>query len=109
MGASAEQILGLYRDRGPRIFPRASGLHGWLPRLYRNLLGPKYSPAELRQSIEGVVGQKTLADAKTRLLIPAYDTTMGRVYVFKRPHMPPCDTRDAEERAIDIALGSVWH
>ena len=84
----------------------ASGLDGWLPGFFRNLLGPKYSPAELRQAIEGVVGQKTLAEANTRLLIPAYDATMGRVYVFKTPHVPPGDTRDADKRAADVALAT---
>jgi patatin-like phospholipase/acyl hydrolase len=106
MGASPEQILGLYRDRGSRIFPRASGLDGWLPGFFRNVLGPKYSPDALRQAIEGVVGQKTLADAKTRLLVPAYDATMGRVYVFKTPHVPPGDARDADKRAVDVALAT---
>ena len=106
MGAPAEQILGLYRNRGHRIFPRASGLKGWLPGFFRNLIGPKYSPDALRQAIVEVVGTRTLAEATTRLLIPVYDATMGRVYVFKTPHIPPGDTRDADKRAADVAMAT---
>jgi len=106
LGGTAEQILGLYRERGARIFPPASGLGGWLPGFFRNLLGPKYRPDELRRAIEGIVAAKTLADAKTRLVIPAYDASMGRVYLFKTPHVPPGDTRDADKLASDVALAT---
>ena len=106
MGASAAQILDLYRNRGTKIFPPASGAKGWLPGYVRNLFGPKFSPKDLEQAIEGVVGDMTLADAVTRLVIPAYDALLGRVYLFKTPHIPPGDTRDADTRAVDVALAT---
>jgi uncharacterized protein len=106
MGGTIDQILKLYRDRGSRIFPRGSGVEGWLPEFFRNLFGPKYTSDELRQAIEEVVGTATLGEARTRLVIPAYDATLGRVYMFKTPHVPPGDRRDADERAVDVALAT---
>jgi uncharacterized protein len=106
MGGTIDQILKLYRDRGTRIFPRGSGVEGWLPEFFRNLFGPRYTSDELRQAIEEVVGTATLGEARTRLVIPAYDATMGRVYVFKTPHVPPGDRRDADKRAVDVVLAT---
>ena len=105
-GATTEDLLTLFRDRGARIFPGASGMKRWLPGFFRNLIGPKFKPDELRGAVEGVVGKKTMAEAQTRLLIPAYDASMGRVYLFKTPHVPPGDLRDANKAAVDVALAT---
>lgn len=104
MGATAEQILSFYSDRGARIFPRTGGVGGWL-RTFRNLFRPKFSPAELRKAVSEVVGEKPLGEAKTRLVIPTYDTEMGRVYLFKTSHHPHC-TYAREVKAVDAALAT---
>jgi patatin-like phospholipase/acyl hydrolase len=106
MGGTIGQILKLYRDRGTRIFPRGSGVEGWLPEFFRSLFGRRYTSDELRQAIEELVRTATLGEARARLVIPAYDTTMGRVYIFKTPHVPPDDRRDADKRAVDVALAT---
>jgi len=104
MGASAETILKFYSDSGAKIFPRTSGVGGWLKR-FRDLFRPKYTPAELRKAIEAVVGSSPLRDARTRLVIPSYDTEMGRIYLFKTPHHPWC-AQDGDTLAVDVALAT---
>lgn len=104
MGATAEQILKFYSERGAKIFPRAGGAGGWL-KGFRDLFRPKFSPVELRKAIGDVVGEKPLSEAKTRLVIPTYDAEMGRVYLFKTPHHPHCNySRDV--KAVDAALAT---
>jgi uncharacterized protein len=104
MGQSAAQILRFYEDQGAAIFPPAKGVGGWLKTL-GNLRRPKFSPSALRQAIVSVVGDQPLKAARTRLAIPAYDASMGRIYVFKTPHNPD-RTQDADTPAVDVALAT---
>jgi uncharacterized protein len=104
MGATIEQILGFYRDRGAKIFPSNTGVSGWLGTL-GSLFRPKFSPVELRKAIGEVVGDQPLENARTRLVVPTYDTEMGRIYLFKTPHHPDCVyARDV--KAVDAALAT---
>ncbi len=104
MGASAEDVCKFYETRGPQIFPAGGGLGGWV-RLFRNVRQPKFSPQALREAIQEVVGDQPLAKAKTRLVIPAYDAELGRVYLFKTPH-PPGNGYDGDLPAVDVALAT---
>jgi uncharacterized protein len=104
MGQSAEQILRFYEEKGAAIFPSAKGVGGWLKTL-RTLRRPKFSPEALRQAIASVVGDQPLKAAQTRLAIPAYDASMGRIYVFKTPHDPD-RSQDADTPALDVALAT---
>ncbi len=104
MGASAQQILEFYSVRGPKIFPRSGGVGGWL-RSLGNLFRPKFSPAELRKAVCDVVGDRPLSEARTRLVIPTYDTEMGQVYLFKTPHHLHC-AYTREVKAVDAALAT---
>jgi uncharacterized protein len=79
---------------------------GWAGGFFHSLFGPKYTSDALRKAVEGVVGGATLAQARTRLVIPTYDAIRGRLYVFKTPHADPPDTRDADKRAADVALAT---
>ena len=87
MGASAEQILRSTRSGARLSFPGRQGRRR-LAQDLRNLRRPKFSPQALREAITSVVGDQPLSAARTRLAIPAYDASMGRIYVFKTPHHP---------------------
>src|SRR5262249_14224682 len=63
-----------YRDSGSRIFPRASGLDGWLPGFFRFVLAPRYSPGALRRAIEGKGRCRSSGRAET---IEAFDRASG--------------------------------
>src|SRR4051812_44513074 len=82
MGVPAEKILEFYTTRGPKISPPAQRATAWI-RTLSNFFRPKFAPAPLRESIVSVIGEGKLRDAHTRLAIPAYEASPGRVYVFK--------------------------
>jgi patatin-like phospholipase/acyl hydrolase len=103
-GATAQEILRFYEERGAAIFPSAKGVGGWLKTL-RNLRRPKFAPDVLRAAISSVVGDRPLSAARTRLAIPAYDASMGRIYVFKTPHHPD-RPQDKDVPAADVALAT---
>jgi predicted acylesterase/phospholipase RssA len=87
LGLPAAEILRFYRDRGPVIFP-ATGLlgrpYGFFVRLFR----PKRDQSVLRDQLGQVLGSRTLGESKCRLVIPAFDATYGRVFIFKTAHHP---------------------
>ena len=66
---------------------------------------PKFSTDQLHTTIASVVGDQPLSTAKTRLAIPAYDASLGRIYVFKTPHHPD-RLQDADVSAVDVALAT---
>jgi patatin-like phospholipase/acyl hydrolase len=107
MGATAEEICNFYRTDGPKIFPEPKWgrrVGGWA-RSLNWLWQPKYTAGPLRQAIQTVVGDQTLQQAKTRLLVPSYDMNTGKVYVFKTPHHPDY-CHHANLKAIDAALAT---
>ncbi len=104
MGKDAASISDFYRDQGSKIFPARSCLKRVRDQLL-DFFRPKFSPSGLRGAIEDVVGAKRIQDAQTRLVIPSYDATMGRVYLFKTPHHPAAVV-DRDVSAVDVALAT---
>lgn len=123
VGAAAEEIVEFYRRHIPSIFTPAAPrrLPGWLGLLapairsvFRRRLGtevdyllqPKYCPAALRAAFEEAFGGLTIGDAtKSRLIIPSLDLAVGRIYVFKTPHLPR-RTSDVALRIADVLMAA---
>jgi patatin-like phospholipase/acyl hydrolase len=76
----------------------------WIGRL-RDVFRPKFSNEALRAAIGGVVGDRSLKEAKTRLVIPSYDVNTGKVYLFKTPHHAAY-MNHADLLAVDVALAT---
>jgi uncharacterized protein len=104
MGASAEDISRFYETEGPKIFPPRAGLRKWPARLL-DFFRPKYTGEALRRAVAGVVGERPLREARTRLVIPAYDVNTGKVYLFKTPHHKGY-AHHADLPALDVALAT---
>jgi hypothetical protein len=100
MRIPAAEIVKLYADHGPMIFPR-SLMPGWIRQLVRG----KYSPRELRKALERVFGESVLGDAKNRLLVPAFDINAGKIHIFKTAHNPRF-TKDHKRRVVDVAMAT---
>jgi hypothetical protein len=77
---SAERLVSLYRDHGPKIFP--SRLR--LLRMFRGFVMPKFSNRQLRRTVEEEIGEAPLSAALRELVITAYDMTDHRPRFFKR-------------------------
>lgn len=109
LGLPAERILEFYREQGPRIFP-VTRFTRRLTHLAKQLFHPKFSQNVLRAALATAFrtrdGREPLFGESTcRLLIPAYDTIRGRIFLFKTGH----DERfryDLEIPAADVALAT---
>lgn len=109
MGLPASELLDLYEKRGPEIFgqghgPVADFVFGKL-RLGRWLFMNKHNAVPLRTVLEDVLGGKRIGDAKTRLLIPAWNPVARSVYIYKTAHHSRL-RNDYKSLAVDAALAT---
>lgn len=97
VGVPLDRVCSLYEDTGHIIFSRKSPLGG--------LLSSKYGKSALQNELREVFGERTLAEASTRLLIPSTDIANGTFHVFKSPY---CDdfVRDKNVKIVDAVLAS---
>lgn len=107
LGLPAKSLLELYEQRGPEIFGQSPSTN-WMDRLFRgprSLFAPKHDADVLRGVMAEVLGDRRLGEARTRLLIPAWEADRQRVYIFKTPHHPRLKS-DYHRLALDAALGT---
>ena len=106
-GKSGEEIVALYRELGPRVFPHkrwfSRKLHGG-----KSFFVAKYSGKELRELLEASFGDTTLGDLRTNgklVLITAFSVTNGKPRLFKTDHSPNL-SRDDRLKVADVAMAS---
>lgn len=109
MGIPARELLDLYVRRGPHIFGQSGGalanLVGDAWRRARHIVAPKHQADLLRAELVPVLGDRRIGDARTRLMIPAWDADHRGVYLFKTAHHPRLKT-DYKRLAIDAAMAT---
>ncbi len=109
MGIPARDLLDLYVQRGPHIFGQSGGalanLAGDAWRRLRHIFAPKHDADLLRNELVAVLGDKRIGEARTRLVIPAWDADHRGVYVFKTAHHPRLST-DYKRLAVDAAMAT---
>jgi len=103
MGFTAKQMLDFYLTHGPRIFPTSQWR--WQLQNWKSLFRYRYDPQPLRTALEGTFGDRTLQEAKPKLVIPAISANTGDVYIYKTPHHPRF-VADGDERVVDVALAT---
>jgi hypothetical protein len=92
------KVTALYREQGSIIFrPKRWTLGG--------AVASRYSSEPLREALVSVFEETTLADAKTRLVIPATDIGNGSVHVFKSAYDEKF-VRDRNVKVVDAVLAS---
>ena len=109
MGLSASELLELYEKHGPRIFgqnhdPISNLFHKCLHNfqwLYRR----KYTSDTLRSVLQDTFGNKLIGEARTRLMIPAWNPVAQCVYIYKTAHHPRLKT-DYRSLVVDAALAT---
>lgn len=109
MGLPASELLDFYVKRGPEIFgqsnhPLVNAVLGRL-RSLRRAYRPKYASDNLRTVLEAALPGKRIGDAKTRLLVPAWNPVAQSVYIYKTAHHPRLKN-DYKALAIDAALAT---
>lgn len=109
MGIPAKTLLDLYIERGPFIFGGA-GHPAWakiagMCRVVKQVIAPKHDANKLRGELAAVLGDRRIGDAKTRLLVPAWDADSRRPYIYKTAHHHRLKT-DFRRTALDAAMGT---
>ncbi len=109
MGLSASELLDFYEKRSYEIFGQNNGkfanalcryLQG-LHWIYRS----KYRSDVLRNVLKDALGDKIIGDAKTRMIIPAWNSVAQGVYIYKTAHHKKYKT-DHKSLALDAALAT---
>jgi uncharacterized protein len=101
LGQTAGELLQLYKEHGPAIFPaRKFGSS------LRRVLRAKYGVAPLRQALDKTFGDRRIGHCRKRLLVPALDLAAERVYIYRTAHHPSL-IRDYKVPATDVALATV--
>jgi hypothetical protein len=107
LGVPAARIRDLYETEGPGIF--AQECEGAIGRGFASLRhlfwDTKYASEKLRAALEGVLGDRRLSDAKTRLMVPAFHPLTKTVYIYKTSHADRLET-DYKTRAVDVAMST---
>jgi patatin-like phospholipase/acyl hydrolase len=97
---SADDLVRLYRDEGPRIFARSlwqrvRTLGGWV--------GPKYSTDALKEVTEERFGDVRLRRALRELVVTSYDMRNREPHFFKR--WRAAQSADRNPTMVEAALG----
>jgi len=101
-GIPAADIVAQYTRLIQQVFPR--GRQGWWG-LPRRLASAAYQESVLRASLASVFGERQLGDSSKRLVIPAWNSQKGGVYLFKTRHHPEL-ARDWKLSMVDVALAT---
>ncbi|MBN8990648.1 MAG: patatin-like phospholipase family protein [Rhizobiales bacterium] len=109
MGVSAQDILKLYEEQGPAIFDQQHGrVRTWFHQRWRgalHLVGSKYSSDNLHAALVGVLKDRRMGESRNRLLIPAWNPMLERVYIYKTAHHPRLES-DYKQLAVDAAMAT---
>ena len=112
MGLSASELLDLYEKRGPEIFGKGKGPVADFVldklRSARRLVVNKHDSQPLRAVLDDVLGDRRIGDAKTRLLIPAWNPVARSVYIYKTAHHTRL-RNDYKCLAVDAAWRRLLH
>lgn len=97
----AKDISKIYEDKGHKIFPHRTFLGGIIRQTFWK---GKYSDKPLKEVLQEIFSEKTIADLDNLVCIPSYSLTDARPWVFKRDH----GKLDRDNRALltDVALAT---
>jgi hypothetical protein len=99
----AETICQFYETRGPKIF---KGSRSLVSLLRQTLFGGKFSDEPLREALNELFQERTIADSDCLLCIPTYDFTHGTYGVFKFDHKEGNLSRHNCLLVVDVALAT---
>lgn len=109
VGRPMQEVVGLYRDHGPKIFPhRIIGKRSALFRAGRGSTYVRQGDKALREALTAVLGTKTMLDVfqarNISLSIPAVLMSTHRAWVFKKT--PRSGVRDDLYPLVDVCMAT---
>ena len=106
LGVPLEQILKLYVEQGPQIFPAPTpGLRGKLAGAWRHAWRPKHTQEVLAEALDKVLESRMFGESENRLIIPAFNAVSGEIQLFKTAHCAAYQM-DYAKAATEVALAT---
>lgn len=85
LGFSSKQILDFYISEGTNIFPAQETLNRIIYGI-KHIFIRKYSETDLEEALKLFFGNHLIGESKKRLIIPAFNSACGDVYIYKTAH-----------------------
>lgn len=105
LGKRASELLSLYERHGPFIFGKSSTKLQRFIGSVRHLFKPKHNADNLRNVLETILGDSLVANAQTRLVVPAWDPDRSSPYIYKTAHHRRFST-DYKASMLDVAMAT---
>ena len=112
-GVPLAEMVKLYKERGPAMFPRPLPSGPWTAALDLRKRGEALATgtASLRAALIQALEEKTLgqiyAERGIALAIPAVELSQHRGWVFKTPHLKTTNNhRDDDYKLVDVCLAT---
>ena len=104
MGFTAKDVLELYEEMGPNVFPSRCFIIRWINKAI-SLLGPLYDNKPLEVALRKKFADLALGNCKTRVVIPTYNFKEGKVHIYKTAHNERFKN-DYKLKAVDVCLAT---
>lgn len=101
----AKEIVNLYKEHGPNIFPYKNIVSRQLHMFKQLVLTSKYDDKVLKDALRNVFGEMRVKDCKVNVLIPTSNITKGTPCIIKNDHSPDLG-RDSNHLLVDVALAT---
>ncbi|XP_022149527.1 patatin-like protein 3 [Momordica charantia] len=79
---AAKDLVNFYLQHAPKIFPQRNHLFSSVVNLFGQVMGPKYDGKYLRSLVKELLGDMTLKQTLTNVVIPAFDIKLLQPVVF---------------------------
>ncbi|XP_022155457.1 patatin-like protein 2 [Momordica charantia] len=79
---AAKDLTRFYLEHAPKIFPQRNYLLSSVVNLFGQVMGPKYNGKYLRSLINDLLGDITLKQTLTEVVIPAFDIKLLQPVIF---------------------------
>ncbi|KAG6729301.1 patatin-like protein 2 isoform X1 [Carya illinoinensis] len=105
---AAKDINNFYLEHSPKIFPqsRQKSLVSSMTGLIGSVMGPKYDGKYLRSLTNGLLGNLTLKQTLTNVIIPAFDIKLLQPVVFSTNDAKLNDLKNAKLADICISTSA---
>ncbi|XP_075653169.1 patatin-like protein 2 isoform X2 [Castanea sativa] len=103
---AAKDITNFYLEHSPKIFPqnRHKNFVGSVTNLFGAVVGPKYDGKYLRSLTDGLLGNLTLKQTLTDVIIPTFDIKLLQPVIFSTYDAKLNDLKNA--RLADICIST---
>ncbi|CAA2983864.1 patatin 2 [Olea europaea subsp. europaea] len=101
---AAKDIKPFYLEHSSRIFPQKNGLLGFVGKLLKSIVGPKYDGEYLHKVIREKLGETRLDETLTNVVIPTFNIENLQPIIFSTYQAMRMSSLDA--RLSDICIGT---